>query len=388
MASTVSSGIKSSTACAVAVAASPIVVTGLTNGREYSCSVTARNAVGESASSLAVAATPYTTPPAPTLGGVTVGDGFIEVAFTAPAEDGGNKILDYELACTTEGDSKTVSAASSPLKLSGLRNGSPYACTVRARNAAGKGAAANLPTSTPRTMPSAPTVSGVTADVVSLVVAFTAPSSDGGAMITRYTARCIYNGISRFNQAAVSPIVVDGLPNGVAASCAVSATNVAGESAYSAAVLGTPRDFAADAQFTAALDSAGRRVTLTFRDVFPSGTQYRIESQAAGASFVSRAVIDGTGGAGASGPSGAKILTVGARRRRAKFNEHARDFSGAAAARDALERDMHHGGAQKIAAFRAVHACRAIKSSRTCAKSHRRFLRSLPGVEVWVNVSR
>lgn len=281
-------------------AASPIVVTGLTNGREYSCSVTARNAVGESASSLAVAATPYTTPPAPTLGGVTVGDGFIEVALTAPDEDGGNKILDYELACTTEGDSKTVSAASSPLKLSGLRNGSAYACTVRARNAAGKGAAANLPTSTPRTIPSAPTVSGVTADVGSLVVAFTAPSSDGGAVITRYTARCIYNGISRFNQAAVSPIVVDGLPNGVAASCAVSATNVAGESAYSAAVLGAPRDFAADAQFTAALDSAGRRVTLSFRDVFPSGTQYRIESQAAGASFVSRAVIDGTGGAGAT----------------------------------------------------------------------------------------
>jgi hypothetical protein len=82
-------------------AGSPIIVTGLTNGREYSCSVTARNAVGESASSLAVAATPYTTPHAPTLVGVTVGDGFIEVAFTAPAEDGGNKILDYELACTT-----------------------------------------------------------------------------------------------------------------------------------------------------------------------------------------------------------------------------------------------------------------------------------------------
>jgi hypothetical protein len=56
------------------------------------------------------AATPYTTPPAPTLGDVTVGDGFIEIAFTAPAEDGGNKILDYELACTTDGDSKTVSA--------------------------------------------------------------------------------------------------------------------------------------------------------------------------------------------------------------------------------------------------------------------------------------
>jgi len=68
---------------------SPISVGGLANGREYACSVTARKAVGESASSLAVAATPYTTPPAPTLGAVTVGDGFIEVAFTAPTEDGG-----------------------------------------------------------------------------------------------------------------------------------------------------------------------------------------------------------------------------------------------------------------------------------------------------------
>jgi len=281
-------------------AGSPIIVTGLTNGREYSCSVTARNAVGESASSPAVASTPYTTPAAPTLGAVAVGDGFIEVAFTAPGDDGGNKVIDYELACTTEGDSKTLTATASPLRLTGLRNGSAYACNVRARNAAGKGAAANLPTSTPRTIPGVPSISAITPDIGSLVVAFTAPTSDGGASITRYTARCIYSGTTRLTQGTASPIVVDSLPNGIAASCAVSATNVAGESAFSAAVSATPRDFAADAQLSAALDGTGRRVTLSFRDVFPSGTQYRIESQAAGAAFVSRAVVEGSGGTGAT----------------------------------------------------------------------------------------
>jgi len=280
-------------------AASPITVAGLTNGREYSCSVTARNAVGESAASAALLGTPYTTPSAPTLGAVTVGDSFIEAAFTAPPNDGGNPIVDYELACTTEGDSKSVTASASPLRLAGLRNGSAYACTLRARNAAGKGTAANLPSSTPRTISGAPLIGAVTPDVSSLVVAFTAPTNNGGAPITRYTARCMGNGITRSNSGTVSPIVVDGLSNGVAAACSVSATNVAGEGPYSATASGTPRDLSAEAQLTASLDEAGRRVTLNWRDVFPSGTQYRVESQTAGSAFVVRATVEGGGGSGA-----------------------------------------------------------------------------------------
>jgi len=140
----------------------------------------------------------------------------------------------------------------------------------------------------------------VTPDVGSVVIAFTAPTSDGGASISRYTARCVYNGITRFNQGTASPIVVDGLPNGISASCAVNATNVAGEGPYSAALSATPRDFAADAQLLATLDTSGRRVTLSWRDVFPTGTQYRIESQTAGAAFVIRATVDGSGGTGAN----------------------------------------------------------------------------------------
>lgn len=60
------------TAITATGAASPIVVTGLTNGTAYDCTVAASNAVGASAASAAVAVTPQAAPvaaiaPVPTL---------------------------------------------------------------------------------------------------------------------------------------------------------------------------------------------------------------------------------------------------------------------------------------------------------------------------------
>lgn len=90
---------------------SPIEVNNLTNGREYSCSVTARNSVGESTPSGSASGVPYTTPGAPVIESITAGDQFIEVAVSAPADDGGNAIIDYEFVCTLDETTQRVSGS-------------------------------------------------------------------------------------------------------------------------------------------------------------------------------------------------------------------------------------------------------------------------------------
>ncbi|MBO9610297.1 MAG: S-layer homology domain-containing protein, partial [Paenibacillaceae bacterium] len=65
--------------------ASPITVTGLTNGTAYSFTVTATNAAGTSeASAPSNETTPYTVPDAPTITSVTAGNGEATVIFTPP----------------------------------------------------------------------------------------------------------------------------------------------------------------------------------------------------------------------------------------------------------------------------------------------------------------
>ena len=129
-------------------ASSPIVVTDLTNGDSYTCTVTATNSVGTgpaSAASVAVTPTaPATVPGAPTNVIGTAGNASISVAFTAPANNGGAAITSYTATCssTSSGSSSgTASGASSPIIVTNLTNNDPYTCTVTATNSIGTGPA-------------------------------------------------------------------------------------------------------------------------------------------------------------------------------------------------------------------------------------------------------
>lgn len=95
--------------------------------------------------------TPSTIAPgAPTLSSLSAGDGQTSASFAAPASDGGASISAYTLACAaTGGTDVTASGTSSPLVLTGLSNGVAYACSVKASNTAGTGAASNVLTVTP-----------------------------------------------------------------------------------------------------------------------------------------------------------------------------------------------------------------------------------------------
>src|SRR4029077_126545 len=80
---------------------SPITVSGLTNGKTYTCTVTATNAIGTSSPSAPSGAViPAAAPDAPAQPSVTRGDQQVVVTFTAPANNG-STITSYSASCTS-----------------------------------------------------------------------------------------------------------------------------------------------------------------------------------------------------------------------------------------------------------------------------------------------
>jgi hypothetical protein len=79
-------------------------------------------------------------PGAPTINNITSGPGSATINFTAPANSGGAPILGYVATCAASGLSeKSASALATPIKISGLRGGVTYTCSVAAMNSSGTG---------------------------------------------------------------------------------------------------------------------------------------------------------------------------------------------------------------------------------------------------------
>ena len=132
-------------------ATSPITLTSLVNGTEYSCAVTATNLYGTSASSQSVLVMPLPTRPgAPAIGTPTPGNAQAFIAFTPPATDGGSPITSYTATCNP--GAITGTAAYSPVTVSGLVNMTAYTCAAIATNAIGASVASATATVTPSAM--------------------------------------------------------------------------------------------------------------------------------------------------------------------------------------------------------------------------------------------
>ncbi len=154
-------------------------ISGLANGASYTFTVTATNAAGTSAASIASAAvmTPRTVPGQPTGVSGTPDDRSAVVSWTAPASNGGATIIGYTATASTgETCSVTSVAPATPATtctISGLANGTSYTFTVTAANAVGTGAASGASAAV---SPSAPVVA-----VSPSVPAAPATSGGGGA---------------------------------------------------------------------------------------------------------------------------------------------------------------------------------------------------------------
>ncbi|MBL8513103.1 MAG: putative Ig domain-containing protein, partial [Betaproteobacteria bacterium] len=222
-------------------ASSPILVTGMTNGVTYACTVTATNSSGfVSAASTSAFVVPRTVPDAPTGVSAAPIDFGAVVSFTPPGNNGGSAVTSFNVRCTNVmyGWSLTVSGMASPITVSGLDNGELFECFVVALNAAGASANSALVNVTPRTVPGTPTSATATPRDGRAIFDFTAPASDGGSPITSYTVSC--NGGARTATGPAAPLTVTGLSNGVINGCLVSATNAAGNSATPASINVTP----------------------------------------------------------------------------------------------------------------------------------------------------
>ena len=204
--------------------ASPITVGGLTNGTDYTFTVTPRNPIGAGAASApSDAATPAGVPGAPTGVSATRGDEQASVAFAAPSANG-SPITSYTVTASPGGASAT--GAAGPLVVTGLANGTSYTFRVTATNAVGAGApSAPSNAATPAGLPSAPTSVSATRGDDTASVSFAAPYANGSP-ISSYTVTASPGGATASGSG--SPLTVAGLANGTSYTFTVTATNAVG----------------------------------------------------------------------------------------------------------------------------------------------------------------
>jgi hypothetical protein len=195
------------------------------------------NFYGRAASEWRITPTPPTVPTAPTLVSLTFGNAQLTAAFTAPSSNGGATITDYEYRLDG-GSWVSAGTTSSPFVISGLTNGTEYDVEIRAVNSVGGSPESNLLSETPRTVPSAPTITAINSGSGELEVVFTA-GSNGGSAITNYQYR-LDGGSFVSAGTTTSPFTISGLTNGVEYDIEIRAINAVGNGAISNLMSGTP----------------------------------------------------------------------------------------------------------------------------------------------------
>jgi hypothetical protein len=212
-------------------------ITGLTNGQAYSFTVAAHNIAGLGAQTGVVSSTPFTVPNSPTGLTVTPGNAQVTLSWTAPALNGG-RVIDYYVIYL-DGNALPTHPTGVTTVITGLNNGQSYSFKVAAHNLAGIGAQSIVISSTPRTVPNAPTGLTATPSNAQPTLTWTAPASDGGSSITGYKVYRSTNETGTYSLIA-SPTALTytdtGLTNGQTYWYKVSAVNAAGEGAQSPAV--------------------------------------------------------------------------------------------------------------------------------------------------------
>jgi hypothetical protein len=238
---------------------SPIIVTGLTNGTSYTFTVVATNSIGNSASSdPSSAVTPFATPSAPTITGITGGNRELSVAFTA-GSPGSSAITNYKYSTNNgitfiafspvDTTSPLVITTLSTNGITLLTNGITYQIKILAVNASGDGTASTAVSGIPSTTPSAPTITSILPNSQQLSVAFTAGAT-GGSAITNYkystdngTTFSAFSPVDIASPVVITTLSTDGttlLTNGTTYQIKILAVNANGDGAASTAVNGTP----------------------------------------------------------------------------------------------------------------------------------------------------
>jgi predicted phage tail protein len=225
---------------------SPVVITGLTNGVEYSVKLKASIATGDGAASEAVLGTPAKLSSAPVVTGVTPGNTTLTVFFTKPLDLGGLPLQEYRYSVDGGATYATIeitdlSETTGSCFITGLTNGTSYSVFLKAKTAAGLGLVSNTLPGIPRTVPSAPLQLIIEPGNTTALLAFTPPANTGGSAITNYKYQ-LNDGlwIARSPASTAPAISFTNLINGKFYSVKLKAVNAAGDGAESSSASFTP----------------------------------------------------------------------------------------------------------------------------------------------------
>jgi titin len=209
---------------------------GLANGTPYAVAVRAVTTAGPGAASNTLSVTPATTPGAPALSAATGGVQSVDLTFSAPASDGGDAITGYDVSQDNGATWQPLAALAGTASVTGLADNTTYTFIVHAVNTVGAGPSSGPMSATTATTPGAPTLNSATPGNGQVVLAFSAPASNGGSAITGYT---ISDGVTTIS-ATSSPATFAGLSNGTQYTFSVTATNAVGASGASNTINATP----------------------------------------------------------------------------------------------------------------------------------------------------
>jgi titin len=236
--------------------------TNLVNGTQYSVRIRAVNGAGGGVMSDAVAVTPFTRPSGVVITSVTPSDSSADVAFTL-SSDGGASLTSIEFTVDGGVTWNATNSTSSPVRVTGLRNGVVESIALRAVNAAGAGPTSNTMTTTPSGTPGGVVISSLTAGDGQLEIEFIA-GSDSGSVITGYEYS-IDDGATWVTSdwaGTGTTIAVNGLVNGRVYTTRLRAINANGTGVMSDAVLSKP--FTVPSAPTAEARPGTNEIQLTF----------------------------------------------------------------------------------------------------------------------------
>ena len=168
-----------------------VLILSLINGTTYEFHVRAMNGESASAATESSESTPATVPGKPTsLSGYGY-NGWVSLSWTAPSDNGGADISDYEYqysrtsqsfgsSWTSWGNTNTLNS------VFGLTNGTGYKFRIRAVNSAGESTESRTAYATPVTVPGIPQNVTSTAGDGEVFLYWDASNSNGGSTITDY----------------------------------------------------------------------------------------------------------------------------------------------------------------------------------------------------------
>ena len=214
----------------------------LTNGTTYDIEIRAVNAAGPGAASAVAAGIPVTVPAAPVVNAVTPENGALGVTF-APGSNGGAAVSEYDYSLNGGTTWISTGSTATNFTISGLTNGTSYPVEVRSVNGQGDSSPSAAVSGTPATVPSQPTITGVTRANATISVSYSVAST-GGSAISSYQYSTDGGTTWQTAGTTANPLVITALStngatlivNGTSYPIEIRAVNAVGESLASTTV--------------------------------------------------------------------------------------------------------------------------------------------------------